>query len=76
MKKIPAKAFIPTFIMVGFLGLVGLYLYLFTDKDVFWGGFISMLFFYALVFFMGMKAPRRKSCWLGGLFPCGLPFLP
>jgi high affinity choline transporter 7 len=61
MKKIPAKAFIPTFIMIGFLGIVGLYIFFFTDNEVFWGGFLSMLFFYGLVFFMGSYIAAQKG---------------
>lgn len=59
--KLPLKAFIPTFVMIGFLSLVGLYIYLFTDKEVFWGGFVSMLFFYGLVFFMGSYIAAQKG---------------
>ncbi|MDF1666398.1 MAG: sodium:solute symporter family protein [Planctomycetota bacterium] len=61
MTKLPLKAFIPTIAMVSFLSCVGLYLYLFTDQDVFWGGFISMLFFYGLVFFLGSVVAAKKK---------------
>lgn len=61
MSKIPAKAFIPTFLMMGFLALVGLYIYFFTENEVFWGGFISMLFFYGLVFFIGSYIAAQKG---------------
>lgn len=47
--------------MVSFLSCVGLYLYFFTDQDVFWGGFISMLFFYGLVFFLGSVVAAKKK---------------
>jgi len=59
--KIPLKALVPTFVMIGFMSLVGLYIYLFTDKEVFWGGFIAMLFFYGLVFFMGSYIAAKKG---------------
>jgi solute carrier family 5 (high affinity choline transporter), member 7 len=61
MKKMPLKAFIPTAIMVSFLSCVGGYLYFFTEREVFWGGFISMLFFYALVFFLGSYIAAQKG---------------
>lgn len=61
MKKIPLKAFLPTVFMMTFLGLVGICIYVFTDNDVFWGGFISMLFFYGLVFFMGSYIAAQKG---------------
>lgn len=59
--KRTVKAFVPTIIMMSFLTLVGLYLYFFTENEVFWGGFISMLFFYGLVFFMGSYIASQKG---------------
>ena len=61
MEKTPVKAFLPTFVMVGLLSSVGLYLYFFSNKEVFWGGFISMLFFYGLIFFMGSYIASKKG---------------
>lgn len=61
MKKISIKAFLPTFFITSFLILVGLFLYFFTDRQVFWGGFISMLFFYGLVFFIGSYVAGQKG---------------
>jgi len=61
MKKIPLKAVLPTIIMVSLLALVGGFIYFFTDNDVFWGGFISMLFFYGLVFFLGSYIAAQKG---------------
>ena len=46
---------------MGFLALVGLYIFFFTDNEVFWGGFISMLFFYGLVFFIGSYIAAQKG---------------
>lgn len=60
-KGIPLSAFVPTGIMAGLLILVGLFLYFFTDKEIFWEGFISMLFFYSLVFFIGSYVAARKG---------------
>ncbi len=61
MPKLTIKSFVPTFLMVGFLAVVGLYIYLFTDYEVFWGGFVSMLFFYGLVFFVGSYIAAQKG---------------
>jgi high affinity choline transporter 7 len=61
MKKIPARALIPTGIMITGLSLVGLYLFFFTETNIFWPGFISMLFFYGLIFFVGSYIAAQKS---------------
>jgi len=61
MKKIPIKALIPTGIMMTGLSTVGAYLYLFTDRQIFWPGFVSMLFFYGLIFFVGSYIAAQKS---------------
>ncbi len=55
------KLLLPTFALLGFMLLVGAYLLFFTDKEVFWGGFIAMLVFYGLVFFMGSSIAARKG---------------
>ncbi len=55
------KLLLPTFALIGFMLLVGCYLYLFTDKEVFWGGFLSMLIFYSLIFFLGSYIAARKG---------------
>lgn len=59
--KIPIKSLLQTAIMIVLLAFAGLYLYLFTDNEVFWAGFISMLFFYGLVFFMGSYIAEQKN---------------
>lgn len=52
----------PTAILLIALALIGLGLFLFTDADVFWGGFISMMVFYGLIFYLGAYAAGlRKS---------------
>ncbi len=53
-------AFRPTLALLGFLGMVGLYLYFFTDKDVFWGGFIAMMCFYGVIFYLGNYAANLR----------------
>jgi len=54
-------SFRPTLILLTFLSFVGLYLYFFTDKDVFWGGFIAMMFFYGVIFYLGNYAANLRQ---------------
>lgn len=61
MKNNRLKSLLPTAIMLCFLSAVGLYLYFFTEREVFWGGFVAMLFFYGLVFFMGSFIAARRG---------------
>lgn len=58
---ITLKRLMPTFVLMGLLALVGLFLYFFTDKDVFWPGFVSMMLFYGLIFFLGSYAASLRS---------------
>ncbi len=51
----------PTVVLMGLLGLAGLYLYFFTDTQVFWSGYITMMFFYGLIFFMGTYAATLRQ---------------
>lgn len=51
----------PTFILILILALAGLFLYYFTDSHVFWPGYISMIFFYGVIFFMGTFAGNLKK---------------
>ncbi len=51
----------PTFILIIILSLAGFYLYFFTSSHVFWPGYISMIFFYAVIFFMGTYAANLKK---------------
>lgn len=56
------RSALPSILIIGLLLLVGAYRYLNpTDVPVFWGGFIAMLVFYALVFFMGSYVARRRA---------------
>lgn len=64
--------FLPTFLLILFLLLAGAYLYLFTDYDVEWSGFFSMLVFYALIFYFGSYAARlRQSEDVNGVLLAG-----
>lgn len=42
------------------LGIAAAYLYFFTDQDVQWPAFGSMTVFYALVYYIGARAGRRR----------------
>jgi len=54
-------AFRPTLLLLGFLGIVGAYLYFFTEADVFWGGFAAMMVFYGVIFYLGNRAANLRS---------------
>jgi len=51
----------PTIALMIALGIAGLYLYYFTESNVFWPGYISMIFFYGVIFFMGTYAGNLKK---------------
>lgn len=44
-----------------FLILVGLYLIFFTESDISWPGFIAMIVFYGLIFFLGAYAATLQK---------------
>lgn len=52
---------LPSLLLLTFLGAVGAYLFLFTDREIFWEGFLSMMFFYALIFYAGTYAAQRNK---------------
>ncbi len=58
MKNHPA---FPSLLLLLFLGLIGLGLYCFTDYDILWGGFFTMIFFYALIFFAGTYIAQKND---------------
>lgn len=51
----------PTLILIGFLLAAGVYLYFFTNYDVQWAGFFTMLVFYALIFYFGAYAAKLRK---------------
>ena len=55
------KAILPTIGLLGLLILTGLYLYFFTDNEVFWGGYLAMTVFYGLIFYVGAYAGSKKE---------------
>ena len=52
---------LPTVILFILLTALGFYLYLKTDYPVSWPGFISMMVFYGLIFFLGSYAGGKRS---------------
>ncbi|MCB0706285.1 MAG: sodium:solute symporter family protein [Saprospiraceae bacterium] len=44
-----------------FMALMGAVLYFFTEADVSWPGYIAMIFFYGLIFFMGAYAGSLRK---------------
>lgn len=59
------KNLLPTLYLMLALGLAGGYLYMFTDSPVFWPGFIAMIFFYGLIFYMGTYAATMRQSGSG-----------
>jgi high affinity choline transporter 7 len=55
------KKIVPTLALVILLSVAGGYIYFFTDSDVFWPGFVSMIFFYGVIFFLGTYASGLKK---------------
>lgn len=52
----------PTFIMVLLLVVAGILILVTGQQQVHWGGFISMIIFYALIFYLGTRvAGKRQS---------------
>ncbi len=51
----------PTLVLILVLALTGIALYCFTNSSIFWPGYISMIVFYALIFFMGTYAGNLKK---------------
>ncbi len=71
MNKLKSSIF-PTLILIAFLLLIGGYLYFFTNYDVQWTGFFSMLVFYALIFYFGAYASKlRKNEDVNGVLLAG-----
>lgn len=62
MSSLSIRAAMPTMLMLLLLGGAGIYVYVCSDATrVFWGGFIAMLIFYALTFFMGSYVARSQA---------------
>ncbi|MEO0779754.1 MAG: sodium:solute symporter, partial [Bacteroidota bacterium] len=62
----------PSLLLLLLLGLIGLGLYFFTDYEVLWSGFVTMMIFYALIFFAGTYvAQRNKTDDASGLMLAG-----
>lgn len=51
----------PTLALLGILTLFGLYLHWFTDAAVFWSGYVSIMVFYALIFYYGTYIAQKKA---------------
>lgn len=60
MKNGATHPFFPTLILFLVLGLLGGLLYLFTDAQVFWPGYLAMMIFYGLFFFLGSRAQKIR----------------
>ena len=52
---------LPTVALFILLTALGIFLYFYTDYPVSWPGFISMMLFYGLIFFLGTYAGSKKG---------------
>lgn len=54
--------FYPILILIGLLLVVGIFAEILdTERALFWPGYISMIGFYALIFYVGLYAARFRS---------------
>lgn len=49
------------FVLLILMTLMGLYLNLYTEAEVYWSGYISMIFFFSLIFFLGTYIASQKE---------------
>ncbi|MEL6922922.1 MAG: sodium:solute symporter family protein [Bacteroidota bacterium] len=63
--KSATQQMLPTFLLMLFMALIGGYLFLFTDADVMWSGFLAMMVFYGLIFYIGSVVAKRRSSTAG-----------
>jgi high affinity choline transporter 7 len=61
MKIATTHSFFPTLILFLILALLGLFLYFFSDATVFWPGYLAMMGFYGLFFFLGTYARKVRK---------------
>ncbi len=61
MQKISTKALYPTLGLLLLLVVTGLYLYFFTENEVFWGGYVAMTIFYGLIFYVGAYSGGKNK---------------
>ena len=61
MEFTKSKALLPTIALLALLILTGLYLYFFTENEVFWGGYVAMTLFYGLIFYFGAYSSSKKK---------------
>ncbi len=61
MSKAIVKSLRPTAYLMIFLAIVGVYLFLFTDSNFTWQGFVAMMLFYGLIFFFGSYAASLQK---------------
>lgn len=55
------KNLLPTLLLILLLSIAGLMLYLFTEVDIFWPGFIFMVVFFGALFYIGSYAATLKQ---------------
>lgn len=55
------KKLLPTLLLLAALAAIGLTLHFFTETHIFWGGFIAMMAFYGVIFYLGTYAAKLKK---------------
>lgn len=55
------KNMLPTLVLMLLLMTIGAYFYFFTELDIFWPGFFSMIVFYGVIFYIGTYAALFKK---------------
>ncbi|MEL7020639.1 MAG: sodium:solute symporter family protein [Bacteroidota bacterium] len=55
------KNTLPTAILLLVLSLLGAWLYFFTTQDVNWSGYIAMVFFYCIIFYIGSYVAAQRQ---------------
>lgn len=55
------RPWLPTVLLITALAGLGAYLYLFTENEVFWGAYFSMLIFYVAIFGIGTYAAKKGT---------------
>lgn len=59
LKYMNYKTLLPTIWLIAIMTAIGLYIHHYTEREVFWGGYIVMVVFYAAVFLLGTIAAQR-----------------
>lgn len=59
--KANQPSILPVLILIGLLLSIGGYLHFYLKQDVFWSGYIAMMVFYGLIFYIGSYAAKLRE---------------